>query len=100
MTVNLNSITFVNDFAYIDCENGGTLILNRLDEAFAKTNGEVIIRNINIAFVDVDDNYIDCNMAVGLKNDYIHLYSDYKEQEGKLLTADNLSLCYIEVYDE
>ena len=100
MTVDLSNVTFVNDFAYIDCENGGILILNKLEEAFTKGTGEVKIRNVNMAFVDVDDNYYDCNMAVGLENDFIHLYSDHKEQEGKPLTVDNLSLCYIEVFDE
>lgn len=100
MTVDLSGITFVNDFAYIDCENGGVLVLNKLDEAFARGNGEVKIRNINMAFIDVDDNYFDCNLAVGLKNDFIHLYSDYKEQEGKPLTVDNIGLCYLEVFDE
>ena len=100
MTVKLADVNFTNDFAYIDCENGGTLVLNKLDEALAGLTGEVKLNNVNIAFVDVDDNYFDCNLAVGLSNDYIHIYSDYKEQEGKPLTVDNLDKCYIEVFDE
>jgi hypothetical protein len=50
--------------------------------------------------VDIDENYYDCNIAIGLSNDFIHLYSEHKEIEGQVLTLDNLSLCYIEVFDE
>lgn len=97
MIVNLSEVQFVNDFAYINCESGATVVLNKLDENLADT---LKIRNINIALVDVDGNYFDCNMAIGLSNGYIRLFSDYKEQEGQVLTIDNIALCQIEVFDE
>lgn len=97
MIVDLGEVEFVNDFAYINCESGATLVLNRLDE---NIDDKLTLKSVNIALVDIDDNYFDCNMAIGLSNDYIRLYSDYKEQEGQVLTTDNLSLCKIEVFDE
>lgn len=100
MIVELGKIVFVNDFAYIDCNNGSTLVLNKLDEAITNEDGELLVRNVNIAILDIDGNYYDCNMAIGLSNDLMRLYSNYKEQEGQILTLDNLSLCYIEVFDE
>ena len=100
MTIELSKVTFVNDFANIDCENGSTLVLNKLDEAIKVNGDELVVRNINIAIVDIDGNYFDCNMAIGLSNDLMRLYTDYKEQEGEVLTLDNMGLCYIEVFDE
>ena len=100
MTVDLSRIKFDNDFCYIDCDNGATLVLNKLEEAVADEEHNLTIRNVNIAYVDLDDNYTDCNMAIGMSNKVIKLYSDYKEQEGKVLTVDNLNLCKIEVFDE
>ena len=97
MIVNLSEIQFVNDFAYVNCPSGATLVLNKLDENIADV---LKIRNVNIALVDTDGNYFDCNMAIGLSNDYIRLFSDYKEQEGQVLTIDNIELCQIEVFDE
>lgn len=97
MIVSLSEIQFVNDFAYVDCPSGTTLVLNKLDENIADV---LEIRNINIALVDIDGNYFDCNMAIGLSNDYIRLFSGYKEQEGQVLTVDNIELCQIEVFDE
>ena len=100
MLVELSKVTFTNDFAYIDCPDGSTLILNKLDEAIFDGEKESIIKNINIALVDIDENYYNCNMAVGLSNDFIHLYSEHKEIEGQVLTLDNINLCFIEVFDE
>lgn len=97
MIVNLSEVQFVNDFAYINCESGATLVLNKLDENIADV---LEIRNVNIALIDIDGNYFDCNMAIGLSNDFIRLFSDYKEQEGQILTAENIALCQIEVFDE
>lgn len=97
MIVNLSEVQFVNDFAYINCESGATLVLNKLAE---NIDDLVEINNVNIALVDIDENYIDCNMAIGLSNDYIRLFSDYKEQEGQILTTENIALCQIEVFDE
>lgn len=100
MVVDINEITFENDFAYINCANGSVLVLNKLDEDIVEGQGEAVIKNINIALVDIDDNYIRCNLAIGMENEYIKLYSEYKELEGKVLTVDNMSLCKIEVFDE
>ena len=97
MIVNLSEIQFVNDFAYVNCPSGATLVLNKLDENIADV---LKIRNVNIALVDIDGDYFDCNMAIGLSNDYIRLFSDYKEQEGQVLTIDNIAQCQIEVFDE
>lgn len=95
MNIALSNVKFVNDFAYIDCTNGGTLVLNKLDEDFY-----VRLNNINIAFIDVDNNYFNCNIAIGLSNSYLRLYTEHKEYEGKQLTAENIDLCFIEVFDE
>lgn len=100
MVVDLSKVEFDNDFVYINCENGATLVLNKLEEAIADEDNSLTIRNINIAYVDIDDNYIDCNMAIGLSNDVVKLYSDYKELEGKVLTVDNMNLCKLEVINE
>ena len=100
MTIELSKVTFVNDFVYINCDNGAILVLNKLEESIAEDSRSLDIRNINIAYLDIDNNYTDCNMAIGLSNAFMRLYSDYKELEGKVLTVDNMSLCKIEVFDE
>lgn len=97
MIVNLSDITFVNGFAYVNCESGATLVLNQLDE---NINDQIIVNNVNIALIDIDGNYHDCNMAIGLSNEYVKLFSDYSAQEGQVLTSENITLCQIEVFDE
>ena len=55
MIVNLSEIQFVNDFAYVNCPSGATIVLNKLDENIADV---LKIRNVNIALVDIDGNYL------------------------------------------
>ena len=100
MLVELSDVVFENDFAYISCNNGAVIVLNKLEEAMEVDGLTVPVRNITMAYLDIDDAYIDITQAIGMSNKYTHLYSEYKEQEGKLLTVDNISLCKLEVFDE
>lgn len=100
MVVDLSKVKFDGDFAYITCDNGATLVLNKLEEAIPDNGNSLTIRNVNIAYIDINENYTDCNMAIGMFNDVVKLYSDYRELEGKVLTVDNMNLCKIEVTDE
>ena len=100
MIIDLDGVTFNNDIAYISCENGSTLILNKLEEAIEFEGVTSNVRNINVAVLDINDVYHSCDLAIGLSNDLIRIFSEHSELEGDVLTVDNLSLCKIEVFDE
>ena len=100
MIIDLSEVNFNNDIAYISCGNGSILVLNKLEEAIAYEDSVSEVRNVNIAILDLNDVYHDCNMAIGLSNDLLRLYSEYVELEGDVLTLDNIDKCKIEVFDE
>lgn len=100
MTIDLSEVNFSNDIAYVSCENGSILVLNKMEEAIAYENSVSEVRNINVAILDLSDVYHDCNMAIGLSNSFMRLYSEYAELDGDILTVDNISKCKIEVFDE
>lgn len=101
MTVDLSKIEFVNDFFSTRLPDGGTLILNMVDEDFIAegTNGECIVKAINIAVYDYEGNSVECSCVIGLGNDKMIINTDYKEYEGKVLTPDNMAYCTIEIYE-
>lgn len=101
MTVDLSKVEFVNDFFSTRLPDGGTLILNMVDEDFIAegTNEECIVKAINIAVYDYEGNAVECSCVIGLGNDVLQINTDYKEYEGKVLTPDNMAYCTIEIHE-
>lgn len=101
MTIELSKVEFVNDFFSTKLPDGGTLILNQVDEDFVTedTNEECIIKAINIALYDYEGNPVECSCVIGMGNDKLIINTDYEEYEGKVLTPDNMVYCTIEIYE-
>lgn len=101
MTINLSSVTFTNDMYTLSLEDGGYLILNRVDEDFIVNKVETKIKRINIERVIInDDNTYTtkvCTSIIGMSDDIITLDTPYKEYLGKVLTEDNMEYCSLEV---
>jgi hypothetical protein len=102
MTIDLAKVEFVNDFFSTRLPDGGTIILNLVNEDFIieDTNEECIVKAINIAVYDYEGNTIDCSCVIGMGNDLLKINTDYKEYEGKVLTPDNMVYCTIEIYEK
>lgn len=100
MLIDLSKISFVNDFYSTLIPSGGTLLMNKIDEAFIDANdNEVVIKNINIEIISVEGEVTKCPCVIGLGNDLMQINSEYKEYEGKVLTSENISVCTLEVYE-
>lgn len=101
MTIELSKVEFINDFFSTKLPDGGTLILNQVDEDFITedTNEECIIKAINIALYDYEGNPVECSCVIGMGNDKLIINTDYEEYEGKVLTPDNMVYCTIEIYE-
>lgn len=101
MTISLADIEFVNDFYSFSLPSGATLNLNNIQEDFIADGDECIVNTINI-YVNPEDSeeQVKCPSVIGMENDYFKLSSDYTELQGKILTAENMVYCYIEVADE
>ena len=101
MILDLSKVEFVNDFFSTKLPNGGTLILNVVDEDFIAEGiaKECIVKAINIAVYDYEGNPLECSCVIGLGNDVLQISTEYKEYEGKVLTPDNMAYCTIEIYE-
>lgn len=101
MTIELSKITFDNDFFSVVLPDGNELVLNKVDEDFVdSTTGEhCVVRNINVAIVDEDGNFVDCPCTIGLSDDIMEIQTNHKQYEGEVLTPDNMEYCTIEVYE-
>lgn len=99
MIVELNKVTFTNDFFAISLPDGSQLILNKVDEDFLADEGECVIKSINIEIQSYDGTVISCPCAIGIGNDRMKINTEHKEYEGDVLTPDNMAFCTIEVYE-
>lgn len=97
MIYNLESISFENDFSFIDLDNGDTIALNLVDEDFFSEGEEIAVNTINISVVVRDVGQLTGTNIIGMGNDYYELKTDYTEYLGKVLTKDNLPYCVLEV---
>lgn len=95
MTINLSEIKFEYDFFSLPMPNGDTLILNKVDENIKGT----VIDSINIV-VATESGSVNVPTAIGMKNPYFTLNSNYTEYLGKVLTSDNLQYCYLEISED
>ncbi len=100
MTYNLSEAIFVNDFYYIDREDGSIIALNLIDEDIQSGSAGAVINVINIAVVDTEGNQKICSNVIGMTNEYFSLNSAYKEHLGTVLNKDNIQYCTLEVFDE
>lgn len=103
MTISLADIEFVNDFYSFSLPSGDVLNLNNVQEDFLADADECIVNTINMYINPADsedEEQIHCPSVIGIENDYFKLSSDYTEFQGKVLTAENMAYCYIEVADE
>lgn len=100
MTIELANLEFENDFASVSCSSGAIVAFNKLEESMTVGDQITDINDISIVYFSIDDEYVDCSMAIGMSNKYMRLYSEYKELEGKTLTTENLQQCKLEVFNE
>ena len=100
MTYNLDSLTFTNDFAFVELENGTVIVLNIVDEQLGSATGDVIINQINMAVITNDGEQIPSGCVIGIPDEYYTIKTNYKEYVGQPLTKDNLKYCTLEVADD
>ena len=98
MTINLDSVEFVNDFFSATLPDGSLLVLNIVDEDFLSDDVECIVKSLNVE-IQRDDEIISCPCVIGISNELMQINTEYKEYEGKVLTPDNMEYCTIEVYE-
>lgn len=100
MTIELDSITFTNDFFSVALPDGSTIIINKVDEDFITENDdECIVQAITIEVQDLDGNIISCPCVIGMSNDIMEIATKHTEYEGEVLTPDNMGYCTIEIYE-
>lgn len=98
MTIELDKVTFTNDFFSTPLPDGSIMVLNRIDESLLSDGVSAEIKAINIEIWDIEENVTKCPCVIGLGNDLMQINTEYKEYEGKVLTSDNMGYCTIEVY--
>lgn len=99
MTLNLAEIEFSYDFFSTPLPSGNTLIMNKVSESLLTDEGEeAIIESINIivSLADGTDN-VYCSSVIGMENPYFVINTGYPEYSGKVLTADNMKYCTMEI---
>lgn len=100
MTIELDSITFTNDFFSVALPDGSTVIINKVDEDFITENDdECTVQAITIEVQDLDGNIISCPCVIGMSNDIMEIATKHTEYEGEVLTPDNMGYCTIEIYE-
>lgn len=100
MTYNLSSVTFTNDFAFIELNSGDTIVLNIIDEQIMSGNDEISINQINMAVITNDGEQLNTNCIIGMPDSHYSLKTDYKEYLGQVLNKDNIKYCTLEVKDD
>lgn len=100
MTYNLSDLAFVNDFAFIDKENGCTIAFNQLDEQIELNGEEVDINIVNVVTIDNNGNQFNTTNIIGMTSDEYTIVTDYSEYLGQQLTKDNIKYCKLEVSDD
>lgn len=103
MIIDLQNITFSNDFFSIDLPQGGTFIINKMDESI-KLEGSrsADIKNLNLFILNYRQDtteQINCTCIIGMGNEYLRVFTDYKECEGQVLTYENMKYCQVELYE-
>lgn len=99
MIIDLSNAEFTNDFLSFDLPDGGTLVLNKIDESISYDNTLTNIKAVNMQVSYLDGSYIKCPSVIGLGNNLVKIITDYKEYEGKVLTHENMSFCKLEIYE-
>lgn len=100
MTYNLSEAKFTNDFYYLECADGSTVVFNLVDEQIAVGAEELVINNINVAVVTSDNVYVDGVNVIGEGNGFYMISTNHKEYLGKPLDKDNIQYCTLEVKDD
>lgn len=100
MTYNLSDAVFVNDFYYIDREDGSVIVLNLLDEDFAVGDESAVVNVINLAVNLTDGTQVKCSNVIGFSNKYFSLDTAHKEYLGEVLNKENIGYCTLEVFNE
>lgn len=100
MTYNLADLTFVNDFAFIDKENGCTIVFNQIDEQIAVNGQEIDLDIINVVTIDNNGEQFNTTNIIGLPSDEYTIVTDYSNYIGGQLTKESLKYCKLEVSDD
>lgn len=99
MTIDLAKVEFDNDFFSTILPDGSILTLNKIDESLAVGSGVLDIKAINIEIQKENEEVVYPPSVIGLGDDTLVIKTDYEEYEGKVLTAENMAFCTIEVYE-
>lgn len=100
MTIELDTIEFLNDFFSTALPDGSSIIINMVNEDFITEDGEeCVVKAINIEVEDLDGNIISCPCVIGMSNDIMEIATEHTEYEGEVLTPDNMGYCTIEIYE-
>lgn len=99
MTIDLAKVEFDNDFFSTILPDGSILTLNKIDESLAVGSGVLDIKAINIEIQKENEEVVYPPSVIGLGDDILIIKTDYEEYEGKVLTAENMAFCTIEVYE-
>lgn len=96
MTVDLSQISFVNDLFSVSIKDGGTVTLTKIDENIegCKVCGILIVITNELKGI-----WEKCPSIIGLKNEFIRLYSIKKELQGKALTEEFMPFCFLEIFE-
>lgn len=99
MTIDLAKTIFVNDIFSTRLPDGGTIVLNTVNEDIQAYTEEQKIKGLNINIYSVDGELIDCPCVIGMGNELMEIRTDYKNYEGQMLTPDNMVFCTIEIHE-
>ena len=100
MTLNLSEVEFDYDFFSLPLPSGNTLIMNKIDEDFAEGGTETAVKRVNIAVALEDGSaVVSCTSVIGMPCPYFTINSGYAEWQGKVLDADNMQYCTMEIPD-
>lgn len=101
MTLDLSLVVFNNDMCTIGLEDGGTLILNKINESILSADTTIDIKLINIekiSYTETDEEvHTKCTSVIGMSDGIITLDSLYSEYKGKILTEENIQYCTLEI---
>ena len=101
MTLNLSEVEFDYDFFSLPLPSGNTLIMNKVDEDFVSEGGKkTVVKRVNIVVALEDGSgAFQCTSVIGMPCEYFTIDSGYPEWRGKVLTADNMQYCTMEIPD-
>lgn len=99
MIFDLSKVEFVNDVFRYEIESG-TLIFYSVNESIKRDDLEAPIKRVVVAIEDLSENQTILSSIIGFEKDGYLVASNDSTLEGKMLTADNIASCTLEIPNE